>query len=276
MKDILCFTDFSAPANNAVEYAARIAVKTGASVTLVHLMELPRVYENFSTLGLLNDYSHDFAETEQKLIAFSAEVASTWNVPCSYRISTVAMDSAAIEDSDGYVNYDLIVSGTNGADKIYQFYFGSNSYRISKKSLTPTLIIPEGCTFREFGEIVFASSESNPGQLSLSQLRDFMKDFNATLTVLHVSGKEDPASQEAFHSFAHAVDELFGFHGKINFQHIVTRDEALTIESYMHQSNASMLAVHMEKHGYFYNLFHTSIIKKITSYADFPVLVFHK
>ena len=41
MKKIICPTDFSKAATNAVEFAAIIAGRVGASITLLHVLHLP-------------------------------------------------------------------------------------------------------------------------------------------------------------------------------------------------------------------------------------------
>ena len=276
IKKILCPTDFSKAANNAVEYASKLASKTGAQITLTHVMSLPEIYDNFSTPGLLINLDIKRNEVEEKLKNYANQVSTEFHVPCLYEIGLVNVESTGKEIADESETYDLIVCGTNGADNIFQFYFGSNSYRISKNAATPTLIVPEVCSYKEINQLVFASGYNKGDHILIKQLKEFMKDFNPALTVLHVSEKQTPVSQEVFHAFTHLLDEAFNYSHKINFHRIVNEDEASSIEHYMHTSKADVLAVCMEEHGFLYRMFHTNLIKKITSYSDYPVLVFHK
>lgn len=274
LKKILCPTDFSKSANNGVEYAAKLAKKAGAELTLIHIISLPPIYQDVTTIGMLNMCNEKKKEVEQELKNYCIEIINTWHISCNYSI-----EYATIENNESKLTsntYNLIICGSNGADTISQFYFGSNSYRISKDASTPTLIIPEVCSYKEINHLVFATGY-NPGDpVLIQELKIFMQDFNPSLTVLHVSEKETPVSQEVFHAFTHQLDEEFDYHQKINFQRIVNEDEAAAIENFMHESKADVLAVCMEEHGFLYRIFHTNLIKKITSYADYPVLVFHK
>ena len=276
IKKILCPTDFSGTANNATEYAAKLASKTNAQITLTHVMSLPEVYDNFSTPGLLIDFNTKRNEVEEKLKNYATQVSTEFHVACGYEIGLVNMEGAGNEIRAESETYDLIVCGTNGADTIYQFYFGSNSYRISKNAATPALIVPEVCSYKEINHIVFASGYIKGDHILITQLNEFMKDFNPALTVLHVSEKETPVSQEIFHSFTHLLDEAFNYSQKINFHRIVNEDEASSIEDFIYTSKADALALCLEEHGFLYRIFHTNLIKKITSYADYPVLIFHK
>jgi nucleotide-binding universal stress UspA family protein len=274
IKKILCPVDFSNASNNGVEYAAKLSIKTGSELTLMHILSLPAIYEDVTTFGLLSTYNEKRKEAQAELKDYCNEIISAYNVPCSYDI-----EYSGIEKSSGKIeneNYDLIVCGSNGADNISQFYLGSDSFRISRNSEAPTLIVPELCSYSEINHLVFASGYNKGDHVLVKQLKDFMKDFNSSLTVLHISEKETPVSQEVFRAFTHIVDEAMDFHQKINFQRVVNKDEAESIEHFMHESNADVLAVCMEEHGFLYRMFHTNLIKKITSYADYPVLIFHK
>ena len=276
IKKILCPTDFSKASNNAVEYAVKMAIKTNAEITLTHVLSLSEIYDNFTTFGMLNDYAVKRNEAEEKLKDYSNQVLAEFHIPCDYSIGSVYNESFPNEKTTDAKPYDLIISGTNGADNMNQFYFGSNSYRISKNADIPTLIVPVDCTFRDLNQLVFASGYLKGDTLMIEQLKNFMHDFNPSLTVLHVSEKDTAVSQEVYHSFRHLAEETFDFNQKINFQRIVDKDEAAAIEKFMHESTADVLAVCMEEHSFLYRLFHKSLIKKLASYADFPVLVFHK
>lgn len=274
IKKILCPTDFSKASNNGVEYAAKLAIKTGAELTLLHVLSLPSIYEDATTFGLLTSYDEKRKEAKQELKDYCKVITSTFSIPCMYDIEYAGIENGTTNSKAE--TFDLIICGTNGADNISQFYFGSNSYRIAKNTGTPALIVPEACFYNEISHIVFSSGYNKGDQVLIQQLKEFIKDFKPEMTVLHVSEKETPVSQEVFHSFAHLLDEAFDYHQKINFHRIVNENEAESIENFMHTSKADVLAVCMEEHGFLYRMFHTNLIKKITSSADYPVLIFHK
>lgn len=276
IKKILCPTDFSKASHNALEYAAKFALKTSSSLTLVHVMSLPEIYDNFTTLGLLEDYSMKQNEVENKLKKYTAQIIADFNIPCFYKIDFTKSDSLESSRETGVKQYDLIICGTNGVDTMTQFYFGSTSYNIAKKTEIPALVVPEGCEYKEISSLVFASGYKQGDQLLINQLKSFTQDFSPEFTILHISEKDSAVSQEVYHAFCHLVDEAFDFSQKLNFQRIINEEEAMSIENFMHTSKADVLAVCMEEHGFLYRMFHKSIIKKLTSYADFPILIFHK
>ncbi|MBK8846215.1 MAG: universal stress protein [Bacteroidetes bacterium] len=276
IKKILCPTDFSNAANNAVEYAAYLAKKTGAQITLTHVLSLPVIYDDFNSPEMLTAFDANRIEVEQILKNQAANVRNEFEVACDYDLMLSNAEDADSDIAQSSEVFDLIVCGTNGADNIFQFYFGSHSYRISRNAAAATLIVPEVCTFKGISNMVFLSGYKAGDQIQIGQLQEFVSAFNANLTAMHVSEKDTPGNQELYHTFAHLLDEAFDFRMKINFHRMVNEDTAQATEHYMHESHADVLAVYMEKHGFLYRLFHTDLIKNITSYADYPVLVFHR
>ncbi|HKR07225.1 MAG TPA: universal stress protein, partial [Bacteroidia bacterium] len=100
IKKILCPTDFSKAANNAVEYASKLASKTGAQITLTHVMSLPEIYDNFSTPGLLINLDIKRNEVEEKLKNYANQVSTEFHVPCLYEIGLVNVESTGKEIAD--------------------------------------------------------------------------------------------------------------------------------------------------------------------------------
>ena len=70
--------------------------------------------------------------------------------------------------------------------------------------------------------------------------------------------------------------ETLKYDKEINFNRVISENEADSIETFMTKTEADLLAVYFEEHGFLYRMFHESLIKKLTSYANFPVLILHK
>lgn len=273
---ILCPTDFSSTSTNAIEYAAKYAKQTGASLTLLHVQPV-YVSEGVNYFSGGDRVSMtEFKDAADQLGDICANVTSVFNVPCSFENVTTVSEGVEKTISDESGNYDLTIIGTNGADKMSQFYFGSHSYRIAKKEAGPVMIVPEGCEFNGILNLAFASDCHIGDSILLEQLKKFTDAFNPQVRAVYVSEKDTALSREVYEAFCTLTAETLNYEGNITFERIIHENKAEAIENFVNKTHADLLALYMEKHSFIYNLFHESIVKKLTSYASFPILVFHK
>jgi len=272
---ILCPTDFSSAATNGIEYAAKLAQKMNATLMLLNVQRL-YLAEGVNLFAGGEPESVTEAKVADKMLEdVSRDINKSFKVSCSHEIiPTMSFYEKAIADEAG--KYNLTVIGTNGADGAYEFYFGSNSFRVARNTLSPVLIVPEECEFKEITNVVFASDYNTGDELLLQQLKEFTIAFAPQLHVLHISNKNTEVSKEVYRSFCNLTEEALDYDRKIEFKRIVAEDAADAIDDYMHQTNADILATYFQPHGILYRMFHQNLIKKITSNADFPMLIFHK
>lgn len=272
---ILCPVDFSEASQNAIEYAAKLAQRLGATIKFV----------NVQMMGMSEGISmFSFAEREstkqkiindQKLESYCIAVSAEFKVQCDHEvILSFGAFEKIIADESG--KSSLIVTGTDGLDNISQFYFGTHSFRIAKNASCPVIIVPASCLYRDVKKIVFASDYNKGEKLMLEQLKKFTHIFNAELEVLHVSEKDSTISKEVYKAFCSMTEEALDDSSKIKFTRLISENEADSIESFMYKTSADLLVVYFEEHSIMYRLFHESLIKKLSSYAEFPMMLFHK
>ena len=76
MKKILCPTDFSDAANDAVAYAAKLCHATGAALTLLHVQSL------FDVTAVFQQKEKMLMLAKEELEAQSRQVAKTFKISC--------------------------------------------------------------------------------------------------------------------------------------------------------------------------------------------------
>jgi nucleotide-binding universal stress UspA family protein len=273
---ILCPTDFSSASVNAVEYAAKYAQQTGATLTLMHVQP---VYMSEGVSYFSGGDRESITELKQaadQLKDICESITSVFNVPCSFE--NVPSVSHGIEKTISIESekYDLTIIGTNGADKMSEFYFGSHSFRIAKKESGPVLIVPEECAFNGIQNVAFASDCHIGDTMLLKQLKNLTDAFKPMVRVVHISEKDTDLSREVYKAFCSLTEETLNYEDNITFERIIHDNKTDAIESFVNKTHADLLALYMEKHCLLHNVFHESIVKKLTSYASFPILVFHK
>ena len=146
---ILVPTDFSEPARKAIRYAAQMAGQFGATITLLHVFELPTyaqslpeyptIYQSRDDLQSL--YADAKVHAEERLAALrdqlsneslTADVLMHVGTPYEH-IVQAARETAA----------DLIVIATHGYTGLKHLFLGSTAERVVRHAPCPVLVVRE-------------------------------------------------------------------------------------------------------------------------------------
>lgn len=272
MKKILCPTDFSDTAQNAIAYAAKLAQATSARLVLFNVQSV----FDFAPEEIFMEKGTMFEPVAQSLETQSLEISRTFKISC---YAEVQQSAASLEKTiaEKAADYDLIVMGTNGPDDIYQFLTGSNAYKASIKSATPVLLVPDGCAYSEIDVLVYAFDYLRNRKLPLTQLNPWVKALKCELCVLQVIEEayseevEDELKELQFISRMLYEEDI-----KLTFDTIRSYEIAESINSYVLRTKPDMLALCGIRRNLLERLFHNSLIRNISSTSSFPVFIFHE
>ena len=199
MKKILCPVDFSNASRNGLEYAGNLAAELMAHVTLLYVR--PTIWPEAVQLNEEKERSTE--EINGKLLVMSDQVEKEFGVTCGIHVEPTTMVVEKAIALKG-ANYDLILTGSNGADDFYQLAFGSHSFQIMQKAMCPVMIIPEGCSYKPIRQIAFAYDPDTNPLFLVDQLRSFAEVLGTSVKVVHVV--EDARSDENDHKLQSADD----------------------------------------------------------------------
>jgi nucleotide-binding universal stress UspA family protein len=142
---ILCPVDFSDSSLDAVAYAINLAEEADASLTLLNVVELPRLLSEEPTvveIDVPRIHEAATAEARRRLQALIPEQATTY---CSVETAVVEgrayreiLRNAAASDSD------LIVMGVHGRGALDLLVFGSTTHHVIRASACPVLVVRRG------------------------------------------------------------------------------------------------------------------------------------
>ncbi|HEU5292864.1 MAG TPA: universal stress protein [Cyclobacteriaceae bacterium] len=270
MKKILCPTDFSDTASNAVAYAAKLAQAIKADLTLFHV-------ESIFDLAPAEVLRGEIAYTQiaERLNSLSLEVSKAFKISCyaetelgSRQLSSVINEKAK--------SYDLIVMGSNGADDLYQFFTGSNTYNTTLKTRTPLLLIPANCVYSEIKSLIFAFDYFHEKNLPFGGITPFVKKLGCRLKILQVMA--EPYSRQWNKDLREVESDLKRFYNDFEYEFDTIRSDeiAQSINSYMSRNQADVLALCSVQSNFIKRLFHKSVIKSISNYCNYPLYVFHQ
>lgn len=274
MKTILVPTDLSPTANNAIEYAAKLAQQLNAEIEIINIQSLSPIQPLIS--GIMA--KEKVLETSKQLAEVCDDVSRTFNVPCNHSIeTTIAPLEKIIGNKSGESN--LIVMGTNGVDDVYQYIFGTNTHQVIRKSKCPVLVIPDGVSYGTVKKIVFAWDYKQDSIKSFLQLQDLLGMKEADLIFLHISKHHTSISDDVFRAYREEILSYPGKKDKITFDRIYSEDPdtfANRIDEYMKDSKADLLATTYYDRGALKNIFHGTITKELSELITYPLLVMHE
>ncbi len=186
LTDILVATDGSAHAEAGVEYAAWLAVRAGAKLTAIYVIDARRLAGHFinhfseitggvsATGGLahmgakgilsrVREYYHAYG---QQVLERAAVIAEHYDVACEKDLETGNVVKILAERA---AEYDLLVMGKHGEDEEHETGFlGSVAEKIVRKVVRPVLLAQP--PFREFRRALLAYDGSPAARRAMHAL----------------------------------------------------------------------------------------------------------
>lgn len=270
MKKVLCPTDFSDTADQAIAYAAALCKKMGAELTLLNVQS---VFSLPTEEVIKGKYLATKVERD-KLDEQCYQVMSVFNISC---LSEVVASNSSLSDiiTQRGKDFDLIVMGTNGADDYYEFFFGSRSYQIAKESSVPVLLIPTGCVYQDISSIVLAFDYEHEQEFPLTQLVSFTSLLEAKITIVQVKEHYKREAEVNSKQVEERTKMLYNL-ADIKFDTVYSDEVSNNINSYVLKSKADALALCSIQHSIIEAIFHKSVIKQLSSTVNYPIFIFHE
>lgn len=272
MKRILCPTDFSESAHNAIQYTGKLAHKLNAAITLFNVKSI----FDFAPAEILRSTRMTLEGISEELRGLADEVTRVFKVPCYAEVQPSGSPLSQII-SDRAMDFDLIVMGTSGPEDLFEFVTGSNTYKVLRKSSVPVLFIPNGYAYTEIRHTVYAFDYLKRREVPLSQLKYFTDHFDSELLILQVVDEKDIRETESVQQELRTyLQENYGDTLKITAETISSSDVGRSIHSFALRNEADLVALCVNDYSFVERLFHKSVIKLISGIAEYPVFVFHK
>jgi nucleotide-binding universal stress UspA family protein len=155
IKKILCATDLSANARYSFVYAASLAHRYGAGITIIHVLEpeIPDGYANYLSSYLTDEKWEDIKKRQEeeaisaiktRLAQFSEEVARE-HVSCLFNIDEIiAIRGNPVEKILLYTksgDFDMVVMGSRGLGAFVDAMIGSTARRVLRRCEIPVLVV---------------------------------------------------------------------------------------------------------------------------------------
>ncbi len=266
---ILCPTDFSKNAEHALQFAAEIASKTDAKLTLFHASQVKMdLAPNFE-----KKKEHLIEEEEKQIEKLIENLKDDRYGQLS--ISTLIKEGqtvSAILNQIKEQEVDLIVMGTKGATANRNALFGSVASSVIQKSSVPVLTIPNGSGLNNFNNISFATDFKEGDPLALQLTVSFAELFDASVQVLHVSDHKDMKADIQFRGFRDLIRERIDY-DKLSFYHKYDMDFFPSVAESIIENPESMLVMTRYRKSFWEKLAKRDHSKEMSFYSQIPLLV---
>jgi nucleotide-binding universal stress UspA family protein len=275
MNKIMCPVDLSAASINAMKYAARLAGKTGALLSLLHIQQSEVTVSE-------QDEAPDQKEAEEEytreLEKWAFRLEKEFNIRCTWHVKSSVFEKEIIRMANEK-NYDLIVMGTEGKKKLEDRLFGSLTYKVVEEVTPPVLVVPADLTDHQIRRIIYSSNYDKADVLVFKKVLDLAKKLKASLGYLHVSPHAEFFGEELFEVAKEEVEEVAREYPEvtISYERLVD-DHSVNdaLEHYLQHSKADLLVMVTRHRNMLQKLFHKSVTKRLTLSAHYPLLIFHR
>ena len=193
MKKILVPTDFSEPANWAMDVAIEMASRAKAEITLLHVIEQGSK-ESFNVEGQIDYDSHwedkiftlKLIERSNAQLAASAALIADAGVSVK-KVVRLGNPFHGINATIRSLTPDLVIMGTSSHSKTEEIFIGSNAQKIVRLSQCPVLTVHRKPRVGEFKSIVYATSLSESEKAFSSVISTIQALNNAQLHIVRIN-----------------------------------------------------------------------------------------
>lgn len=274
MKTIIVPTDFSATADNAMNFAAEMAIKIDASLLLLNVYQVPVSVTDMPVVVVSTDELRK--DTESKLAQVKNDLIKTFSNKLKIYTETKLGDvSDELEEVCKKIQPFAVIMGTNSKG-VERALFGSTALRTARHLKWPVIVVPPNKKYGDgIKKIGFASDFINVVKTTpVHFIRDMVKAFGAELHVLHVDHDNKhfkPTTPEESVMLQTLLEEL-----NPTYDFIDNVDIEDGINEFADKNNLDLLITIPKKHGLFETLFKHSSTKELVTQSHVPVMCVHE
>lgn len=279
MKKILVPTDFSKPAQIAIDVAVDIARKANSQIILLHVIEEAsgtsfNITGEVKLSGGWEDklFTMKMIERARKQMdkVFEDVKASGVKVKQELRVGTAFH---GMRDIITEQKVDLVVMGTAGRTKVQEMIIGTNTEKVVRHAKCPVLTVHKKPSTTDFKNIVYATSMSKDEELFSRIVRSTQQLYDSTIHLVRVNTpgnfQRDVVVKKYMQDFAKRL-QLKNY--TINIFNDLTEEEGIIY--FADSIDADLIAMATQGRTGFAHVLAGSIAEEVVSHGRRPVLTF--
>jgi len=282
MKTILCPVDFSTSSIKAAEWASLIAMKKDWKLVLLNNYMIFSDEHIKKHPDSKNPFLDAKKDTEERLMTLKNQLCKKYsneNLECKVMAEYGFETDKVIAEASKNIKADMIVMGTEGAEKFSDILLGSNTSNLIYKADVPVLVVPVSSEVNLPKSMVYTTDLLNEDKEILGLIIDFALDLNANLHFLHVTTK---SNSKDFSELKNHVSEYLterGVNKSISDYEfdIVKGDTTFNaIQDYCKDKNIGLIVAGRHKKNFVERLFMGDLTRMLALHSFVPLLVVQK
>jgi nucleotide-binding universal stress UspA family protein len=279
MKSLLCLTDFSASADNAMRYTHELAQRMNSRMTLFHSKVIPVCPALVSCGGEAEEGSLDGTLQErlvqEKLQANLDQLEHLeWGLPVRYagkvKEGTLRENISAVVKEE---TADLAVVGYAGEKNLRKILQNSTAAKVIEHAFCPVLIVPRQTVFRPLRTIVFATDLRGEPASGMDMVLKTAQVFEAKILFLHVQTDDNEGTSPVTEERLNQIYQQLPYKN-VSF-HIQKHQQVEEgISKFVRQKKADMLVMGFHPKTAWRHLFGGEPAAETMPFPPLPVLVF--
>jgi nucleotide-binding universal stress UspA family protein len=273
MKKILAPTDLSPIADNAMNYAAALAMDMNATLVLMHCAHVPVSTGEtpiiMITMDELEKNSADaLGERKETLLGKFPKL----------NIETHGCVGFAVEEIGNYVKenkVDLVVMGITGGGKLTEVLIGSTATSVMKHTEVSVLIVPGDARYHTPEKVALACDLKKVVHADgFNVMKELVNHFHSHLEVLNVvkpneqAGLDEAVAGISLESILEDMEHTLHFNEDEDILH--------GIEEFINTHHIDMITMVSRKHKALDQFLHGSFTKKLAFHTHVPLLAIHE
>jgi len=272
MKNILVPIDFSKKSEYASKMAAKIAEKSGSTVYLLHMIDLPT---GIIDMGAGSNFSIPesmlyIRKVKEKIIEFKDKFfPEIKEVHHSIRFQNPHQGILKYAEK---IDADLIIMGSKGHSDFEEILIGSNTEKVVRTSTRPVIVVKRDCKKFKMKNLVFASSFKKEDKKEVfRKFLDFANHFNSKIQLLKVN---TPSNFESTHDAKEKIQKFIKDFQLPKYSINIYNDASIEkgILNFSRDINADLIALSTNGRSGLSHLFSASVTKELSKIALKPML----
>jgi nucleotide-binding universal stress UspA family protein len=282
METIICPTDFSDCADNAIQYANELARYLRARLILFHSilsLDAAPTMVPFGAIGeatyipVLKDTLYEREQLEKlealqtKLKLQQPESLTQYETQIRYGLVKENLRQLATEEAA-----DLIMMGTEGAAGWDEFLFSSYTVETLKSVDCPLLIIPRQVRYQPIRHIVFATDLEGEPFVAVQLVLQLAALYDAEILFIHILPEDNHTTKQEALARINRLNKALPY-DKVSFYTFPEIDIEEGIEQFARKMKADLLVMGHHRHPFWKGILDKDHAKAMAYRAHLPLLV---
>ncbi len=269
IKQILLPTDFSSHSTCAYQFALELAQKSGAGLTLLHVIEPP--YNFASELEETREVLKKFSLSRLKELKESKSGIDLDKIEIDTRVRT-GMTVPTVLEQIRKTGADLVVMGSKGATGLKKVLFGSIATDIMEKAPIPVLTVPDSESPPKIKKLLFTTDFRKGDLDNLKWLFELAGHYKAGVHALHVTRALDFETEIRYRGFEDYIRDHNALE-KLKFD--LVENDRLTdgIAGFLNKNPVSIIAINRYYKSLYQALLKKDHTREIIDHFRMPIIV---